>query len=121
MASVEITKDNAQSTIQDNDIVVLDFWASWCRPCMNFAPTFEAAAERHTDVVFGKVDTEDQKELAAEFQIRSIPMLWIFRENVPVFSQPGALQGPQLEQLIQQVKERDMDEVRAQMAAQGDN
>ncbi len=118
MATQEITIDNLDATIDNNDIVFLDFWAGWCGPCRMFAPVFEKAAEKHTDIVFGKIDTEDQQELAAGFGIRSIPTLMAFRENILVFSQPGALNGAQLEQVIEAVKGLDMEDVRAKVAAQ---
>ncbi|MBW3657033.1 MAG: thioredoxin [Actinobacteria bacterium] len=117
MATVELTEQNFESTITDNDIVLVDFWAEWCGPCKSFAPTFEKSSEQHTDVVHAKVDTEDQQRLAAEFGIRSIPTIMAFRENVLVFSQPGALPASSLDELITQVKSLDMDEVREQIAA----
>ncbi len=118
MATKEITAENLESTIADNDIVFLDFWAEWCGPCRMFAPVFEKAAEKHPDIVFGKVDTEAQQELAAAFQIRSIPTLMAFRENVLVFAQPGAMMGPQFDELVSAVRGLDMEDVHAQVAAE---
>ncbi len=118
MATTEVTVDNFNETIENNDIVVLDFWADWCGPCKMFAPVFEKAAEENSDVVFGKIDTEMQQDLAAAFQIRSIPTLMAFRERVLVFSQPGALNGGQLDEVLNAVRELDMEEVHAQVAEQ---
>lgn len=116
MATQDLTKDDFEQTIDDNDIVLVDFWADWCGPCKMFAPWYEEVSENHEDIVFGKVDTEDQQELAASFNIRSIPTLMAFRDNILVFSQPGALPQESLEQLVQQVRELDMDDVRRQIA-----
>ena len=118
MATQTVTMDSFRETIADNDIVLLDFWAEWCGPCRSFAPVFEKASDEHTDVVFGKIDTEDQRELAGGFGITSIPTLAAFREGIMVFSQPGALPAPALEQVITAVKGLDMDDVRRQIAEQ---
>jgi thioredoxin 1 len=118
MATVNLTAADFESTVRGNDIVLVDFWAAWCGPCRMFAPVFESASEQHADVVFGKVDTEAEQALAAAAQITSIPTLMAFREGVLVFAQPGALRAPQLEQVITAVRGLDMDEIRAEMAAQ---
>ncbi|MGY5764346.1 thioredoxin [Brachybacterium sp. DNPG3] len=111
MATVTMTSENHDSTVEDG-IVLIDFWAGWCVPCQRFSPIFEEASENHQDVTFAKVDTEDQQELAARYGVTSIPNLVVYRDGVPVFSQPGALPQSALEDLIGQVKGLDMDEVR---------
>ena len=118
MATVELTKENFQDTVAENDTVIVDFWAEWCAPCRSFAPTFEKASEEHPDIVFGKVDTEAQQELGAAFQIRSIPTLMVFRQSVILFSQPGALPATALDSLIEQVQAVDMEDVHRQIAEQ---
>ena len=118
MPTLEIGAANLDQTVQDNDIVLLDFWASWCGPCRQFAPVYEAASEKHADVVFGSVNTEEEQQLSAAAGITSIPTLMAFREGVLVFSQPGALPAPALEELITAVKGLDMEEVHQQVAAQ---
>lgn len=118
MATIELTKENFSSIIEGNDTVVIDFWASWCGPCRAFAPTFEAASEDNPDVVFAKVNTEEQRELAGVFGIRSIPTLIIFREQIGVFNQAGALPRAALDNVLEQVQGLDMVEVRKQAEAQ---
>lgn len=112
MSTTALTKDTFEDTVIGDGIVLVDWWASWCGPCMSFAPVFEEASERHADVTFAKVDTEDQQELAMRYGVTSIPTLVAYREGIPVFSQAGALPQSALEDLIGQVKNLDMDEVR---------
>ena len=114
----DLTADDFRETIDENEIVLVDFWADWCGPCKMFAPIYEEAAGEHEDVVFGKVDTEEQQELAAAFQIRSIPTLMAFRDNVLVFNQAGALPKESLVDLIEQIKALDMEDVHRQLAEQ---
>ncbi|WP_395725282.1 thioredoxin [Nakamurella sp.] len=116
MATLELTNDNFETTVSGDGIVLVDFWAAWCGPCRMFGPIFEEASENHTDIVFGKIDTEDQQQLAAAANIRSIPTLMAFRDGILVFSQAGALPAPSLEQLIGAVRDLDMDDVRRQIA-----
>lgn len=113
---IELTKDNLNEVIDNNAIVIVDFWAEWCGPCKSFAPTFEAAAKDNDAVVFAKVNTEEQQELGSMFQIRSIPTLMVFKEQVVVFSQPGALPASGLADLVKNAEELDMDMVREQIA-----
>lgn len=118
MATVDLNKENFSDIITGNDLVVVDFWAPWCGPCKSFAPTYEAVSEKISGVVFAKVNTEVEQELAHHFQIRSIPTLMIFREQVIIFSEPGALPGPALEEVVGQAQALDMAEVHKQIAAE---
>ncbi|MBI2754886.1 MAG: thioredoxin [Betaproteobacteria bacterium] len=115
MATVQLTRDNFEKTVSDHLIVIVDFWAPWCGPCRGFAPVFEKASETHPDVVFGKVNTDDEQELAGAFSIRSIPTLMLFREKVILFQQAGALPASALEQVLAQAKALDMGQVRKEI------
>ena len=118
MAMLELNADNLQQTINDNATVIIDFWAPWCAPCRGFAPTFEAASEKQPGIIFAKVNTEEQQEIAAAFSIRSIPTLMVFRDQIVIYSEAGALPAAAFEQLIDQAMALDMDTVRAEIAGQ---
>ncbi|MCG6863581.1 MAG: thioredoxin [Chromatiaceae bacterium] len=118
MAVVELSKDNFEQTIKDKDFVVVDFWAPWCGPCRSFAPVYDKVSEDHDEILFAKVNTEDEQDIAAHFQIRSIPTLMIFREQIIIFAQPGALPEGSFRQLLDKAKGLDMVEVRRQIKAQ---
>ncbi len=115
---MEVTKENFTEVIEGNDIIIVDFWAPWCGPCRSFAPTFEKVAEANPDMTFAKINTEQEQELAAQFQIRSIPTLMVFREKVIIFSQPGVLPESALTELLSQVKALDMEQVHREIAEQ---
>jgi len=116
MPVIDLTEANLESTINDNAFVIIDFWAPWCGPCRGFAPVFEAAAEKHAGIVFAKVNTQDEQGIAGQFQIRSIPTLMVFRDQVIIYSQAGSLPAGQLDDLLTRAKELDMDQVRADIA-----
>ena len=117
MATIELTEENLNGLVESGGTLIIDFWAEWCGPCKSFGPIFEAASERHPDVVFAKCDTEAQQKVAGMFQVRSIPMIVVFREGIGIFQQAGALPGNALDELLTKVGELDMDELRAQVAA----
>jgi len=117
VATIELNEETLEKTVVDNDIVIIDFWAPWCGPCKSFGPIYEDVSEKHPDIVFAKVNTEDQQAIAAHFQIRSIPTLMIFREQIVLFSEAGVLPANALEELIEQVKGLDMDKVKAEIEA----
>ncbi len=119
MATVDLTKDNFEQVVGGNDVVIVDFWAPWCAPCRAFAPTFEQASERHADVVFAKVNTEEEQEVAGAFNIRSIPTLMVFRQNVILYAEAGSLPAQTLEQVITQAKGVDMPAVHREIAERG--
>ena len=118
MAVIQLTQENIEETINNNEIVVIDFWATWCGPCQAFKPVFEQASEKHADATFASCNTEEQTELASMFKIQSIPTLVVFREGIGIFGQPGMLPAEALDELMDKVRELDMDEVRAEVEKQ---
>lgn len=120
MATIELTEETLEKNVVENDIVIIDFWAPWCAPCKSFGPIYEEVSEKHPDIVFAKVNTEEQQAIAAHFQIRSIPTLMIFREQIVLFSEAGMLPANALEELIEQVKGLDMEKVKAEIEASQD-
>jgi thioredoxin 1 len=118
MATIKLTADNFKETINNHDIVIVDFWADWCGPCKSFAPTFEAASEKYPDIAFAKVNTEEEREMAGGFNIRSIPTLMVFREQVILYAEAGALPASALDQMIEQVRALDMEKIKAEIAAE---
>lgn len=118
MAMLDLNKDNFEHTVLNNDLVIIDFWAPWCGPCKGFAPVYEEISEKYPGVVFAKVNTEAEQELAGYFQIRSIPTLMVFREKIIIFSQPGAVPGAALEEILSKAQALDMDQIRAEIAAE---
>lgn len=118
MATIELTSENFKDVINNNDIVIVDFWAEWCGPCKSFGPTFEAASDKHPEIAFAKVNTEEEREMAAGFNIRSIPTLMVFREQVILYAEAGALPASALDQLVEQVKGLDMAAIKAEIAAE---
>ena len=118
MAVLDLTQLNFDETIANNEIVIIDFWAPWCGPCLQFAPTFKETSEKVNGVAFAKINTEDEQALGAHFKIRSIPTLMIFREGIGIFSQPGSISGKDLEDLLEKAKDIDMDEVRKELETQ---
>ena len=121
VATLEVTQENFHQVVSENNMVLVDFWASWCGPCRSFAPVYEATAEKFPEIVFAKINTEEQQELAAYFQIRSIPTLMIFRDKILIFSQPGSLPAAALGQVIEKAKALDMDEVRREIEKENAN